>query len=64
MCIRDRIVGVVSMLISVLIGVPLGILAGYYRGWIETVILRMADVFMSFPSIVLSMVLVLSLIHI
>ena len=52
------IVGVVSMLISVLIGVPLGILAGYYRGWIETVILRMADVFMSFPSIVLSMVLV------
>ncbi len=52
------IVGVISMLVSVLIGVPLGILAGYYRGWIETVILRMADVFMSFPSIVLSMVLV------
>ena len=52
------IVGVVSMLISVMIGVPLGILAGYYRGWVETIILRIADVFMSFPSIVLSMVLV------
>ncbi len=51
-------VGVVSMLISVFIGVPLGILAGYYRGWIEALVLRLADVFMSFPSIVLSMVMV------
>lgn len=51
-------VGVLSMLISVLIGVPLGILAGYYRGWAEVLVLRMADVFMSFPSIILSMVLV------
>ena len=52
------IVGVLSMLISVVIGVPLGIVAGYYKGWVEVLILRMADVFMSFPSIVLSMVLV------
>ena len=50
--------GVLSMLISVVIGVPLGIVAGYYKGWVEVLILRMADVFMSFPSIVLSMVLV------
>lgn len=51
-------VGVVSMLLSVAIGVPLGILAGYYKGWVETIVLRLADVFMSFPSIVLCMVLV------
>lgn len=52
------VVGACSMLISVAIGVPLGIIAGYYKGVLETIVLRMADVFMSFPSIILIMVLV------
>lgn len=52
------LVGVCSMLVSVAIGVPLGIIAGYYKGAVETLVLRMADVFMSFPSIILIMVLV------
>ncbi len=52
------LVGILSTMISLIIGVPLGLLAGYYRGIVETVIMRVADVFMSFPSIVLILVLV------
>ncbi len=51
-------VGLASTLISLLIGVPLGLLAGYYRGWLETVVMRVADVFMSFPAMILILVLV------
>lgn len=52
------LVGILSTLISLVIGVPLGLIAGYYRGAAEAVIMRVADVFMSFPSIVLILVLV------
>ncbi|MDO4619369.1 MAG: ABC transporter permease [Lachnospiraceae bacterium] len=52
------LVGLLSTLISCSIGVPLGLLAGYYRGKAENLIMRVADVFMSFPSIVLILVLV------
>ncbi len=51
-------VGIVSAIISLVVGVPLGLIAGYYRGIIETVIMRLADIFMSFPSMVLILVLV------
>ena len=52
------LVGFVSTLISCVIGVPLGLVAGYARGKAEAVIMRIADIFMSFPSIVLILVLV------
>lgn len=52
------LVGILSTMISLIIGVPLGLLAGYYRGAVEAIIMRIADVFMSFPSIVLILVLV------
>ena len=51
-------VGFVSTLISFAIGVPLGMLTGYYKGLVEMVIMRVADVFMSFPSMVFILVLV------
>ena len=51
-------VGLISSLISFSIGVPLGLLAGYFRGWIEVVVMRLADIAMSFPSIILILVLV------
>ena len=46
-------VGIMSTIISVLIGIPLGLIAGYFRGIAETVIMRVADAFMSFPTMVL-----------
>lgn len=51
-------VGIASTIISVLIGIPLGLIAGYYRGVAESIIMRTADAFMSFPSMVLILVLV------
>ena len=51
-------VGITSTIISVLIGIPLGLIAGYFRGKAESVIMRVADAFMSFPSMVLILVLV------
>ena len=51
-------VGVMSTVVSMLLGLPLGLIAGYYRGVAEVVIMRVADVFMSFPSMVLILVLV------
>lgn len=52
------LVGIASTCVSVLIGVPLGLTAGYYRGIWETIIMRAADIFMSFPSMILILVLV------
>ena len=51
-------VGITSTIISVLIGIPLGLIAGYFRGTAESIIMRTADAFMSFPSLVLILVLV------
>ena len=52
------LVGILSTLISCVLGLPLGIAAGYLRGRVETVVMRAADIFMSFPSIVIILVLV------
>ena len=51
-------VGLFSALISLAIGVPLGLLAGYYRGFASVTVMRLADVFMSVPSMILVLVLV------
>jgi len=46
-------VGFVSVLFSTVIGTFLGSIAGYYRGWVDAVIMRLVDIVMSFPVIVL-----------
>lgn len=51
-------VGVASALISLIIGAPLGLLAGYYGKAVEMTIMRLADLFQSFPSMILVLVLV------
>ncbi|MDD3173982.1 MAG: ABC transporter permease [Herbinix sp.] len=51
-------VGIASTLVSVIIGIPLGLIAGYFRGAAESIIMRIADAFMSFPAMVLILVLV------
>ena len=55
---NSLLVGVGSAVISVLIGIPLGLIAGYYRGAASSVIMRLADMFLSFPSMILVMVTV------
>jgi peptide/nickel transport system permease protein len=51
-------VGVGAVLVYVVIGVLLGLLAGYYGGWVDQVIMRITDVFMSFPYFMVILILV------
>lgn len=51
-------VGVLANGLAVLIAVILGGLAGYLRGWVETVIMRLTDTFMCLPYILFSMALI------
>ncbi|WP_092497013.1 ABC transporter permease subunit [Faunimonas pinastri] len=51
-------IGVVVVGISLVGGILLGLVAGYFRGWIDIVIMRVMDVILSFPSLLLALVLV------
>ena len=51
------VVGVVSVILSMLIGVSLGLLAGYRGGWIDTVLMRLCDVMLSFPPILVALLI-------
>lgn len=51
-------IGFFSVLVQAAIGIPLGIIAGYYGKWAEVVIMRLADMFQSIPSMCLNIVLV------
>jgi peptide/nickel transport system permease protein len=44
-------IGALVALISGTLGVTLGVLAGFYRGWVDDVIMRVVDVFMALPTI-------------
>ena len=43
-------VGFVAVGIATLIGIVLGAIAGFYRGWVDTVIMRTVDVMLSIPT--------------
>lgn len=51
-------IGFLAVLVQAFIGIPLGIIAGYYRGAMEMIIMRLADMFQSIPSMCLNIVLV------
>lgn len=48
------IVGLASVLVGSVIGTALGLMAGYYGGWRETMIMRLTDILLAFPGIVLA----------
>jgi peptide/nickel transport system permease protein len=49
-------VAIPAVVLSAVVGSAIGMWAGYYRGWRETVAMRIADVIMSFPSLLLAVV--------
>ena len=49
------LVGVTSVVIALVLGVGLGLLAGYAGGWIDTLIMRIADVQLSFPAVLMAL---------
>jgi ABC-type dipeptide/oligopeptide/nickel transport system permease subunit len=51
-------VGIVSQGIALLLGVTLGLLAGYYGGWVEELVMRLADVTLAFPTLLLLIAMV------
>lgn len=50
-------VGFAAVMFAMVIGVLLGLLAGYVGGWTETIIMRVADVQLTFPSILVAMLI-------
>lgn len=51
-------VAVAAALAAGVLGTTLGLLAGYFGGWVDTVISRLVDIWMAFPAVLLSIVLV------
>lgn len=52
------LVAVLSVLLSGVVGTTLGLLAGYRRGWTETVLMRLVDIFLSVPAVLLAIITV------
>jgi len=51
-------IGVVVVIVALSGGVVIGLVAGFFGGWIDTVIMRIMDVILAFPSLLLALVLV------
>jgi dipeptide transport system permease protein len=52
------LIGLVVVVLAVVGGVTLGLLAGFFRGWVDVAIMRVMDIILSFPSLLLALVLV------
>ncbi|MEQ8919011.1 MAG: ABC transporter permease [Roseovarius sp.] len=50
-------VGLSAVFLAMLIGVTVGLMAGYLGGWTETIIMRVADVQLTFPAILVAMLI-------
>ena len=46
-------VGIISQSVAVTLGVLLGLLAGYYGRWVDAVVMRLADITLAFPALLL-----------
>ena len=52
------VIGLAAALITVFIGVTVGALAGFFRGWVEEVLMRVTEFFQVLPTLLFSMVIV------
>ena len=50
-------VGLMAVLLALIMGVFLGLIAGFLGGWIDSIIMRFADIQMTFPSILVAMLI-------
>jgi peptide/nickel transport system permease protein len=50
-------VGLVSTILTILFGVAIGALSGYYGGWLDNVLMRITDAFLTFPTIFVLIIL-------
>lgn len=54
---NSLMVGVVGLAIAAIVGMTMGMLAGYFNGWVNIIIMRLVDVLMSFPMILLALII-------
>lgn len=53
-------IGVSAVMFALTIGGMMGLLAGYFKGWVDTIIMRVCDILLSIPSILLAIAIVAS----
>ncbi|VWX58120.1 dipeptide transporter; membrane component of ABC superfamily [Burkholderiales bacterium 8X] len=51
------VVGLVSVILSVIVGVVFGLLAGFWGGWLDSLLMRICDVMLSFPPILVALLI-------
>jgi peptide/nickel transport system permease protein len=49
------LIALIVLLIAGAIGIPLGLAAGYFGGWLDEVIMRVTDIFLAFPPLLLAL---------
>lgn len=54
----DLTIGILATVVPFISGSMIGLFAGYYGGWIDTILMRILDIFMAFPFIVLVIAIV------
>ena len=52
------LIGLIVVTLSLSVGVGLGLVAGFFRGWLETMIMRLMDIILAVPSLLLAIVIV------
>ncbi|HEX5077987.1 MAG TPA: ABC transporter permease subunit [Geminicoccaceae bacterium] len=52
------VIGLIVVTLSLSVGICLGLLAGFFRGWAETMIMRLMDIVLALPSLLLAIVIV------
>lgn len=55
------LVGFGAVIVAMVFGVIVGLMAGYFGGWLDSVIMRLIDILMAFPAILLAIAIVASL---
>ena len=51
-------VGVLTVLVSLIVGLSVGLLAGYAGGWVDEILMRLTEVLLSFPGILLAILVI------
>ena len=51
------LIAVIVLAISCAVGIPLGVAAGYFGGWLDETIMRVTDIFLAFPPLLLALAL-------
>jgi peptide/nickel transport system permease protein len=55
------LIGFSAVMVAMMLGVMIGLLAGYFGGWVDSLIMRLIDILMAFPAILLAITIVASL---